>query len=602
MYAAFYRLRALPFQLGPDPRFFFGSSGHSKALAYLTYGLEQGEGFIVITGEVGAGKTTLVGHLFDGLDDERFVAAKIVTTQLDAEGMLRAIAGGFGLPTEGADKATLLKRLETFLDNNHRAGKRNLLVVDEAQNVGIPALEELRMLSNFQNGQRTLLQTFLLGQPQFRDMLVRPELEQLRQRIIASYHLEPMSAPETSAYVLHRLQTVGWDNDPVFSAEALTAIHARTNGIPRRINTLCSRLLLYGFLEQSHKIDAAVVEQVADEMAAELPQRPKPQILASSYGLDDLDQRLRELQQQVRAQDHGIQYTPVRQRPHTAPGPVNALTVDVEDWFHVQAFADAIRPEDWPYLESRVVANTERILELLADHGLCATFFTLGWVAERHKELIRRIVGEGHELASHGYAHRRVDQQTPAAFRSDVARTRKLLEDIGGVPVRGYRAASFSIGPNNLWAHEVLADEGYDYSSSIYPVKHDIYGMPEAPRFAFRPRGRNGVIELPMTTARIFGKNRPIGGGGYFRARPYWLSRSRMRRVNRSERQPCIFYFHPWEIDPEQPRQSGVPVKSRLRHYTGLRRMEPRLKRLFKDFNWDRMDAVFDHHLAKVPA
>ncbi len=600
MYVDFYRLRAFPFQLGPDPRFFFGSSGHNKAMAYLTYGLGQGEGFIVITGEVGAGKTTLVAHLFDTLDQAEFVTAKIVTTQLDADGLLRAVAGAFHLDGDGADKATLLRRIETFLRANHRQGKRCLLVVDEVQNLGVPALEELRMLSNFQEGQRMLLQTFLLGQPQFRDVLVRPELEQLRQRVIASYHLGPLEADETRNYVLYRLSRAGWQQDPDFTSTALAAIHGLTDGVPRRINNLCSRLLLYGFLEQSHRIDVGVVEQVARELAAELPSRGAP--LASRRGrLEDADGRLAELQKQVRALDAAPSHPPAPRRPHAAPGPVNALTIDVEDWFHVQALASRIDPGDWPYLEARVARNTERVLDMLAASGLRATFFTLGWVAERNHELVRRIVAQGHELASHGMAHRRVDEQTSAEFRADVARAKKLLEDIAGVPVRGYRAPSFSIADDQLWAHEILAEEGYVYSSSIYPVAHDIYGMPRAPRFAFRPRGDNGVVELPLTTARKWRRNRPCAGGGYFRVKPYGASRRLMRRVHAQDKQPCIFYFHPWEIDPGQPRQRGLPLKSRLRHYTGLKRTESKLRRLFTDFNWDRIDVVFDSLLPKVP-
>ncbi len=601
MYAAFYRLRSLPFQLGPDPRFFFGSSGHSKAMAYLSYGLDQGEGFIVITGEVGAGKTTLVGHLFDTLDKQRYVAAKIVTTQLDADGMLRSVAAAFGLPIDGVDKADLIRRLETFLIASHQAGRRCLLIVDEAQNLGIEAIEELRMLSNFQHDRQTLLQTFLLGQPQFREIMMRPELEQLRQRVIASYHLGPLSAHETRDYVLYRLQKAGWDNDPAFTADAFEAIHKHSGGVPRRINNLCSRLLLYGFLEQSHSIDGAVVEQVADELAAEMPeQAARPAILSNSFGLDDLDERLHELKQQVHAQDRSAKHSPVERRPRRHSGPVNALSIDVEDWFHVQAFAELIRRDDWPYLESRVVRNTERILELLAEKGVRATFFTLGWVAERHKELVRRIVAEGHELASHGYAHYRVDQQGQGGFRADAQRTKRLLEDIAGVPVLGFRAASFSIGRNELWAHEILAEEGYAYSSSIYPVRHDIYGMPDAPRFPFRPRGDSGVVELPITTVRGWGGNKPAGGGGWFRLRRYGTSRRMLRRVNKADGQPAIFYFHPWEIDPAQPRQKGLPWRSRTRHYTGLRKTEPRLRRLLEDFDWDRMDAVFAGHLSEV--
>ncbi len=271
----------------------------------------------------------------------------------------------------------------------------------------------------------------------------------------------------------------------------------------------------------------------------------------------------------------------------------NAVSVDVEDYFHVSAFAGHIERGDWERLPCRVERNTDRVLALFDAAGVKATFFTLGWVAERYPDLIRRIVAAGHELASHGMAHVRVTEQDEAAFRADVRRSKRLLEDVGGCAVRGYRAASFSIGAKTLWAHAVLAEEGYAYSSSIYPIRHDLYGMPDAPRFAYRPDGGKGLRELPITTLRMFGRNLPAGGGGYFRLLPYALSRAALRRVRNVDRAPCMFYFHPWEIDPDQPRQSGAPLKSRLRHYTNLDRMEAKLGRLLADFPWDRIDRVF---------
>jgi polysaccharide deacetylase family protein (PEP-CTERM system associated) len=222
-----------------------------------------------------------------------------------------------------------------------------------------------------------------------------------------------------------------------------------------------------------------------------------------------------------------------------------------------------------------------------------ATFFTLGWVARRHPDLVRRIVAAGHELASHGARHHRVAELTPQQFRDDVSGSKWLLEDLAGVEVRGYRAPSFSIGRNTLWAFEVLAGAGYAYSSSVFPIRHDLYGMPEAPRAPFRPFGLDGFVEIPMTTVRIRGRNLPCSGGGYFRLLPYRYSRWGIERVNRVERRPAVFYFHPWEIDPDQPRQRGISWKSRLRHYTNLGRMAGRLERLLADFKWDRMDAVY---------
>jgi len=273
---------------------------------------------------------------------------------------------------------------------------------------------------------------------------------------------------------------------------------------------------------------------------------------------------------------------------------VNAMTVDVEDYFQVQAFADTIRRADWDSLPCRVERNSDRVLELFAAAGVRGTFFTLGWVAERYPALVRRIAEAGHELASHGWAHFRADEQPPEGFRADVRRTKDVLEQTGGVPVAGYRAASFSIGARNLWALEVLAEEGYRYSSSVYPVRHDIYGMPEAPRFPFRPLPDRSFREFPISTTVIGGRNWPIGGGGYFRLLPYRLSVAAIDRVHRRDGRPCIFYFHPWEIDPDQPRQHSAPLKSRLRHYTNLGRMEQKLRRLLDRFAWDRMDRVLD--------
>ena len=267
MYAEFYHLTGKPFQLTPDPRFYFDSSTHKKAMAYLTYGLSQGEGFIIVTGDIGAGKTTLVGHLFDSLDKDQYVAAKVVTTQLAADDILRMVASGFGIDSENADKATLLQRIERFLRLQHDRGKRALLIVDEVQNLPTSSLEELRMLSNFQVGERALLQSFLLGQPEFRDKWATdPNLEQLRQRVIAIHHLSAMTRDEIKGYVLHRLQLVGWKQDPVFTDGAFAKIFAFTGGVPRKVNTLCSRLLLYGALEELHEINENVVDAVVADL------------------------------------------------------------------------------------------------------------------------------------------------------------------------------------------------------------------------------------------------------------------------------------------------------------------------------------------------
>ncbi len=275
----------------------------------------------------------------------------------------------------------------------------------------------------------------------------------------------------------------------------------------------------------------------------------------------------------------------------------NAMTVDVEDYFQVQALSDAISRQDWPTLPGRVERNTNRVLDLFADTRIKATFFTLGWIAERHPPLIRRILAEGHELASHGWAHFRADEQSREAFRDDIRRTKSTLEDVGGAAISGYRAASFSIGRRNQWSFAVLAEEGYTYSSSVYPVRHDLYGMPEAPRFPFRPIASHAFREFPISSVRRLGRNWPCGGGGWFRLLPYAASAAAIRSVHRSDRRACIFYFHPWEIDSDQPVQQGLSWKSRVRHYTNLARMEGKLRRLCGDFAWERMDRVLDAEL-----
>jgi polysaccharide deacetylase family protein (PEP-CTERM system associated) len=270
---------------------------------------------------------------------------------------------------------------------------------------------------------------------------------------------------------------------------------------------------------------------------------------------------------------------------------VNALTIDVEDYFQVSAFAPYIARSEWPQRECRVERNVERILAMLQTHDAKATFFTLGWIAERYPQVVRQIVAQGHELASHGYGHERASDLTEEAFFTDVDRAKQMLEDVGGVGIQGYRAPSFSIGSSNLWAFDSLARAGYRYSSSIYPIRHDHYGMPDAPRFAHHVR--SGVLEIPVTTLRWGGRNFPSSGGGYFRLLPYALSRWMLRRVNERDGQPAIFYFHPWEIDAEQPRVAGIDAKTRFRHYLNIGRMPRRLEQLLDDFSWGRMDEIF---------
>ena len=271
----------------------------------------------------------------------------------------------------------------------------------------------------------------------------------------------------------------------------------------------------------------------------------------------------------------------------------NAMTVDVEDYFQVSAFEKYIPRESWDSMPCRIEASMDRVLNLLSEKQIKATFFTLGWIAVRYPEMIRRIVDNGHELASHGWGHARVTDLTQVEFKEDIIRSKTLLEDISGQVVKGYRAPSFSINSQNLWALDCLAEAGYQYSSSIYPVQHDHYGMPDAPRFANYPRGESGVLELPVTTVNLWGRNLPAGGGGYFRFWPYSVSKWFIKRLNVVESRAAIFYFHPWEIDAQQPRQKGVGYKTRFRHYLNLHRMEERLRTLTHDFKWDRMDNIF---------
>lgn len=274
-------------------------------------------------------------------------------------------------------------------------------------------------------------------------------------------------------------------------------------------------------------------------------------------------------------------------------GPLNAMTVDVEDYFQVSAFERYVSRESWNQTPTRVEANVDRILEMFDQQGVKATFFTLGWIAERHPQMVKAIAEQGHEVASHGWSHVRVTQQNREQFRDDVVRTKGELESLTGQQVLGYRAASYSIGESNLWALDVLNETGHRYSSSIFPIKHDLYGMPDAPRFAFHPHD-DDFVEFPVTTVKVANRNLPCAGGGWFRLIPYAGMRWAMRRVNQIDQESVIFYFHPWEIDPAQPRMQGLDAKTRFRHYLNLDRTQDRLKRLLKDFRWGKMSDLLD--------
>lgn len=281
---------------------------------------------------------------------------------------------------------------------------------------------------------------------------------------------------------------------------------------------------------------------------------------------------------------------PFPSRPR--PSVVNGLSVDVEDWFQVGAFENVIARGEWDSIKTRVEDNVYRVIDLFAEADVTATFFTLGWVARRHPGMIRRIVEAGHEIASHGYDHARVFNFTRREFAEDIRKARNILEDCSGASVTGYRAPSFSIDQRTPWAFAELAEQGYAYSSSVAPVAHDHYGWPQAPRFAFKPLPWSELVELPVTTAMLGGRRVAAGGGGFFRVLPYGFSRWAIRQVNRTEGRPAVFYFHPWEVDPDQPRVGHAPLRSRFRHYTGLTRMAGKLRELVHEFRWGRMDLI----------
>jgi polysaccharide deacetylase family protein (PEP-CTERM system associated) len=279
---------------------------------------------------------------------------------------------------------------------------------------------------------------------------------------------------------------------------------------------------------------------------------------------------------------------------------INGLSVDVEDWFQVGAFETVIERDDWACLDDRVDRNVREILDLFDEASAKGTFFTLGWVAQRHGPLLREIVARGHELASHGWDHQRVFRMDRASFSLDLQRAQSAIEDAGGVRVIGYRAPSFSIDQRTPWAFAELAERGYRYSSSVAPIRHDHYGWAEAPRFAFKPLADSELLEIPVTTAMFGGKRLAAGGGGFFRVLPYAFSRWAIRQVNRDEGRPAIFYFHPWEIDPGQPRVAGAPLKSRMRHYSRLEQMAPKLRQLIREFAWGRMDRLAEREALRL--
>ena len=321
MYESYYKLNARPFQLSPDPRFFYGSTNHKRAMSYLRYGLTQGEGFIVITGEIGTGKTMLVKTLIEELAQDNVVVAQLVTTQLQEDDTLRMVAASFGLPYDGLDKATILNNLESFMMSRVRDGKRLLLLVDEAQNLPPRSLEELRLLSNFQLGRKVLLQSFLLGQPEFRNTIQAKGLEQLRQRVKAAYHLSPLNAEQTRNYIEYRLRAAGWRDDPKFTDTAFTSIYKYTGGVPRRINPFCDRLLLFGMLEEIHEFDADKIKTVMQELLSEMPTGNSPIFNGESKDKLDADPDMENLAPSSQASISSL----IKSSPNSLDARVEAL-------------------------------------------------------------------------------------------------------------------------------------------------------------------------------------------------------------------------------------------------------------------------------------
>jgi putative secretion ATPase (PEP-CTERM system associated) len=417
MYDQFYGLQGRPFQLTPDPRFYFESATHRKALSYLGYGLAQGEGFIVITGDIGAGKTTLVGHLMETIDPARLTAVKIVSTQVGGDDMLRLAAQNFGVQADGLSKAQILQRMEAFLHAQARAGRRSLLIVDEGQNLSVSALEELRMLSNFQLGGQALLQIFLLGQPEFRDLLRSAELEQLRQRVIATHHLDPMMAKEVEPYILHRMKLVGWQGNPAFTADAFAAIHAATGGVPRRVNALTSRVLLLGAIDRLSTIDASVVDAVVMDMDGDDAAETKS---AAPVALDVAPELPEDLFPEIVAPESPVHLSlVVTPEPELAPEvePEPAVTPEPEAVAIAEPEAEAEpnvqpapEPEQRPAIEAIVSADVQAELraEIAELRAILAEVGKIPAIDPRIDEMLFRLAAVEARADEQDVALRRV--------------------------------------------------------------------------------------------------------------------------------------------------------------------------------------------------
>jgi polysaccharide deacetylase family protein (PEP-CTERM system associated) len=511
-------------------------------------------------------------------------------------------------------------------------------MLDGARSPAAAAFDALRPLLLHGGPAGPLVRLVLVGRPELRERLACPTLAWLRARVVASHRLTPLEPEEIRPYLEHRLVRAGWQEDPRLLPELFPAVRLATGGVPRRIDQLMTRLLILGALDEWHELGAFEVEQALGDRSDEpigavasfggssVPgsegEVVRREIVTLRRRLDSLyeelarDRRRRNDVQVGVARSHAehrsVGYEPRVAGPYVGSDDgravpaervarsaaperavpirraVHALTLDIEEYFHAHALARWYPPDRWNGLESRVTANTARLLDLLAEAGARATCFVLGWVAERQPDLVRRIVAAGHELASHGYGHAPLWALDRAAFRADLERAKAILEDAAGVVVRGYRAPSFSLGPATPWAYAVLAETGHAYSSSVHPVRLSAYQSASGPRLA---RRIEGVLELPVGTlpAGPLG-SLPFAGGAWFRLLPEGWTRLALARLERRGEGPVVFYLHPWELDPEQPRPRGLSLSTRLRHYVGMGRVEKKLRRLLAFACWDRVD------------
>jgi|GEM_PF-613760 len=647
MHTEFFGLRDQPFRLTPDSRYLYLGRGHARAKAYMEYCVMNRDSFVVITGEIGSGKTTLIKTLLAELD-ESVVVAKVYQTQLNETGFLQALLAEFGIDQFPENKVALLNALNMFLIDQYQQGHRVVLIIDEAQNLSKRVLEEVRLLSGMETEQEKLLNVVLAGQPELNEVLDGPDMEQLRQRVRLRFHLNALTEEETEEYIRHRLRVAADGDDGLFTADAFPLIYRYTGGVPRLINTLCDTALLCAYVDGVNPVNGKAIAAAVDELQWK-PHHQRRNGHARYNGHDGHDGH-----DGVNGHDgHG------REEKHSAgaswreagggggvgaarggvrdpgrPGrrgvggadprggggdprhggaaaghrrgagagqvngategmTVNALSFDVEDYYQVSGFSDVVSRAEWERFPSRVEGNTRRLLDLLEENDVRATFFVLGWVARRNRTLVETIAERGHEVACHGYSHELIYRQKPELFRLETRYAKALLEDIVQRPVEGYRAASYSITRESLWALDILAEEGFVYDSSIYPIRHDRYGIPGAvdrPHRLATPAGAP-LVEFPPATVNLGRWRLPVGGGGWFRLYPWWLTALGLAAVNARAGNPFMVYLHPWEIDPSQPRIRGRR-SARFRHYVNIGRCEGRLRRLLRRFRFDTVAGV----------